>query len=67
MHEIDIMLLQCKMDELLFFRPLELEMCKTQEERERLKDRWAIKDAAEEISNAIRSTSYSRHKFLGIF
>lgn len=51
----------------VFFRTEELSMCETQEERDKLQNRWAILDSAEEISDAIRSSSMSRSRFLGIF
>lgn len=51
------------------FRYKQLSACKTQEERDKLLDRWNIADAAERIADAIKSQPryIERSKFLGIF
>ncbi len=55
------------LEDKLFFREKEIEG-KTPEEIERIKDRWAIADAADTISEAISSRPhYEQPKFLGIF
>ncbi len=48
----------------LFFRGEEMKLCSTDEQKERLKDRWATEDAAEVIADAITNSSrYSRRGF----
>lgn len=42
----------------LFFRDIELQKCKTEKERNILKDRWSREDSTEKIANAIRSIRY---------
>ncbi len=41
-------------DKHLFLRPLELEG-KTEEQQEKMKDRWAIEDAVDKLASVIRS------------
>ncbi len=54
--------LQLKEDQ-KFFRKIELKSCKNDQEKEALKLRWAIEDAADTIASAIRSTNYRRGWF----
>ena len=55
------------MDKIMIIRPAQLELCKTQEERDRLEDRWAMEDGLEDIADAIRYSERSTSRFLGIF
>lgn len=57
------------MSDQLFFRQEDLKLCKTEEQRERLKDRWAIEDAADRIASAISHASIMSHRprIFGIF
>ena len=55
------------MDKIMIIRPAQLELCKTQEERDRLEDRWAMEDGLEDIADAIRYSGRSTSRFLGIF
>ncbi len=50
------------------FRSEELKLCKTQEAKDKLLDRWSQEDSAEKIADAIRSAGrMNHHRFLGIF
>ena len=54
--------------ELHEYREKTLENCKTQEEKDKWLDRWAIGDAAEKVADAVRSANrFPRSRFLGIF
>ncbi len=55
-----------KLDQ-MFLRDLELERCKTDEQKERLKDRWVIEDSAERIADAIHSVSRNKPRLFGLF
>ena len=46
------------------FRKFELEECKTQKEKDKLLDRWALEDSADKIADAIRASNRSRGLFL---
>lgn len=48
-------------------RSKQLKECKTQEERDRLQDRWAVGDAAEKIASAVRRASLRSNSFFGLF
>lgn len=41
--------------------------CKTQDEMDRLLDRWNIADAADKIADAVRSIPRERPRLFGIF
>ena len=58
--------LQQELDK-IYFRNIELNNCKTQEEKNILLDRWNIHDSAEMIANSIRSSNRMCPRFLGIY
>ena len=65
MNDLLIAEIQYILDRDLFQRPRELDACKTDEAKERLKDRWVIEDAAEKIAHALQFVR--RDKIFGIF